>query len=167
MIIIPGAMTKSLIALLTLVAASPLAAQDFKKFDFMVGCWEGITGKDQVVQECWTPLADNMMLGMARYLTKRKATSYEFTAVEKGDSAVTWVSMPKGQAPDTFFVSRLQDEIMTVSREGEEFPGSIMYRRTSDGELIVRLEAPPGVQQPSVEIRMTRIKLPAAAEDRR
>jgi hypothetical protein len=87
--------------------------------------------------------------------------------VEKGDSGVTWVSMPKGQAPDTFYVSRLQDEIMSVSREGEEFPGSIMYRRTSDGQLIVRLEAPPGIQQQSVEIRMTRIKLPAAAENRR
>ena len=160
-------MTKRLIPLLMLLAASPLAAQDFKKFDFMVGCWQGKTGKDQVVQECWTPLADNMMLGMARYLTKDKATSYEFTAVEKSDSGVTWVSMPKGQKPDTFRVARLQDEIMSVTREGEDFPGTIMYRRTSDGQLIVRLEAPPGVQQESVEIKMTRIKLPAAAEDRR
>jgi hypothetical protein len=108
-----------------------------------------------------------MMLGMARYLTKKKATSYEFTAVEKGDSAVTWVSMPKGQPPDTFYLSRLQDEIMAVTRPGEEFPGTIMYRLTSDGQLIVRFEAPAGIQQPSVEIRMTRIKLPAAAEERR
>jgi hypothetical protein len=156
-----------LASLLLSLVASPAAAQDFKKFGFMVGCWEGISGKDQVVQECWTPLTENMMLGMARYLTKKKATSYEFTAVEKGDSAVTWVSMPKGQPPDTFYLSRLQDEIMAVSRPGEEFPGTIMYRLTSDGQLIVRFEAPPGIQQPSVEIRMTRIKLPAAAEERR
>jgi hypothetical protein len=146
--------------LAALSAASPLAAQDFKRFEFMVGCWQGTTGKDQVVQECWTPLAENMMLGMARYLTKDKATSYEFTAVEKSDSGVTWVSMPKGQAPDTFWLKLLADEVMSVTREGEEFPGLIMYRRTSDGELIVRLEAPTGVQQASVEIRMTRIKLP-------
>jgi hypothetical protein len=152
--------------LVTLGTASPLAAQDFKRFGFMVGCWQAPSGKDQVVQECWTPLAENMMLGMARYLTKDKATSYEFTAVEKSDSGVTWVSMPKGQPPDTFRLTLLADEVMTVSRDGDEFPGTIMYRRTSDGNLIVRFEAPPGVQQESVEIRMTRIKLPAAAVER-
>lgn len=150
-----------------LAAAAPLAAQDFKRFEFMVGCWEGTIGKDQVVQECWTPLADNMMLGMARYLTKRTATSYEFTAVEKGDSGVTWVSMPKGETPDTFWLKTLVNDVMTVTREGDDFPGLIMYRLTSEGNLIVRLEAPAGSSQPSMEIRMRRIRLPAAAEERR
>lgn len=149
-----------LLLILLLAGTTPLHAQDFKRMGFMVGCWEGKTGKDDVVQECWTPLAENMMLGMARYLTKGKATSYEFTAVEKSDSGVTWVSMPKAQVPDTFHLRRLAEEVLVVGREGDEFPGSIMYRRTSDGNLIVRLEPPPGVQQESVEIRMTRIRLP-------
>lgn len=150
----------TLLALGALLGATPLAAQDFKRLDFMVGCWEGRTGKDDIVQECWTPVSENMMLGMARYLTKGKATSYEFTALEKGDSAITWVSMPKGQAPDTFVVRRIADEVITVGRDGDEFPGTIMYRRTSDGNLIVRLEAPPGLPQESIEIRMTRVRLP-------
>ena len=40
-------------------------------------------------------------------------------------------------------------------------------RDVGGDEVVVRLEAPPGVQQPSVELRMTRIKLPAAAVERR
>lgn len=153
----------ALLAAAALLGATPLRAQDFNRMEFMVGCWEGKTGKDDIVQECWTPLAENMMLGMARYLTKGKATSYEFTAVEKGDTSTTWVSMPKGQVPDTFRLRRLAEEVLVVGREGDEFPGSIMYRRTSDGNLIVRLEPPPGVQQESVEIRMTRVRLPREA----
>lgn len=143
-----------------LAMAGPLAAQSLSRLEFMSGCWEGTLGKDQTVEENWTTPTDNLMLGVARYFKAKQATSYEFTAIERTDSVTYVISMPKGEKPDTFRLKTLANEVAAWEREGDTFPGRIMYRLVSNGSLIVRLEAPPAVAQPSVEVRMTRVKCP-------
>lgn len=155
-------MQRYLIALvLVLAGASPAAAQKLNKLQFMSGCWEGKTGKDNMVEESWNVPSDDMMTAMARYFTKGKATSWEFTVIERTDSlGILYISMPKAQKPDTFYLNVLADEVASFERRGTEFPGIIMYRRTSDGSNIVRLSPPPGLSDPSLEVRMERIKCP-------
>lgn len=155
-------MQRYLIALvLVLAGASPAAAQKLNKLQFMSGCWEGKTGKDNMVEESWNVPSDDMMTAMARYFTKGKATSWEFTVIERTDSlGILYISMPKAQKPDTFYLNVLADEVASFERRGTEFPGIIMYRRTSDGSNIVRLSPPPGLSDPSIEVRMERIKCP-------
>jgi hypothetical protein len=145
-----------------MLGANPLAAQNLSKLGFMAGCWQGTTGKEQTVEENWTTPSDHLMLGAARYFAKKQAVSYEFTVIERTDTVTYVISMPKGQAPDTFRLKMLVDEAASWERPGGTFPGLIMYRRASDGSLIVRLEAPPGSADPSVEVRMLRVKCPGA-----
>ena len=150
-----------LLLLLVSATASPAAAQKMTKLQFMAGCWEGRVGKDQTVEETWNAPSDELMTAMARYFTKGKATSWEFTAIERTDSlGVLYISMPKGQKPDTFYLNVLADEVASFERKGSEFPGIIMYRRTSDGSNIVRLSPPPDLSDPSMEVRMERIRCP-------
>jgi hypothetical protein len=151
----------AIIVVAAVLGASPLAAQNFSKLGFMAGCWQGTTGKEQTVEENWTTPSDHLMLGVARYFTKKQAVSYEFTVIERTDTASYVISMPKDQPPDTFRLKMLVDEAASWERTGSTFPGRIMYRRASDGSLIVRLEAPPGSAEPSVEVRMLRGKCPS------
>jgi hypothetical protein len=156
-------MTRSVIlGALLVLGTGPLAAQNLSKLHFMAGCWQGTTGKDQTVEENWTTPSDNLMLAVARYFKGKQATSYEFTVIERTDTATWVISMPKGEKPDTFRLKMLVDEVASWERGGDTFPGLIMYRLVSNGALIVRLEAPPALAQPSVEVRMTRVKCPGA-----
>ena len=155
-------MPRYLIAtMLMLATAGPAAAQNLQKLEFMSGCWEGRTGKDDLVEESWTSPSDELMTAMARYFSKGKATTWEFTAIQRTDSlGVLYISMPRGEAPDTFRLNLLADEVASFERKGTEFPGIIMYRRTSDGTNIVRLAPPPGLSDRAIEVRMVRIKCP-------
>ena len=153
--------TRLLIPLL--LAAGPLAAQkmeNYKKLDFMAGCWHAQTGKDQTAEEFWSAPSETLMLGFTRYFNKGKLTNFDFNYIQKVDSTVFLVLGPHGEVPDTFRIKILTDDVASWSRAGTEFPGTVMYRKASNGDLIGRLEAPPGVEQSSVEVRFERGKCP-------
>ncbi len=147
-------------AALMLIGAAPLSAQKLDKLEFMTGCWRAQTGKDQVAEETWTNPVENVMVGYTRYLTKDSATAWDFNYVRKTDSTAVLVLAPLDQPADTFRLKTLVDEFAVWQREGTKFPGLVMYRKASDGALIARLEAPPGVSQPSVEVRFLKAKCP-------
>ena len=145
------------------LAASPLAAQkieNYKKLEFMAGCWHAETGKDQTAEEMWSAPSETLMLGFTRYFNKDKIINWDFNYVEKVDSAVYLILGPHGEVPDTFRLKILNDEVASWSRTGTEFPGTVMYRKASNGDLIGRLEPPPGVEAASVEVRFERAKCP-------
>jgi len=149
---------------LTVLGMSPatLAGQNFKKLDFMAGCWEGVMPDGEVIEEMWTAPSDNLMLGTTRYLKKggKQATNHEFTFIERTDSTIYYVAQTRGEQPDTFRVSMLADEVAAWHRAGEDFPATIMYRRTSDGSNIARLEGAPGSGTTSFELRFRRVECP-------
>lgn len=135
-----------LIVLAAAAMAPPAAAQDFRKLDFIAGCWQGQLSDGTVVEEIWTQPAENVMLGLTRYLdrNRKQATSWEFTFIERTDSTVYFVPQSRGEVPDTFRVRVLTDEVAAWTREGDDYPAEIMYRRTSNGAIIARLEPPAG-----------------------
>ena len=156
-------MRGSAFALLLLTAASPLSAQkveNLRKLDFMAGCWQAETGKDQTVQEHWSQPNDSLLLGYTQYFTKEKPTNWDFNYIRRTDTTVVLVLGPHGQPTDTFYLKTLADEVASWERTGNKFPGLVMYRKASDGALIARLEAPPSLAQPSVEVRFERGKCP-------
>jgi hypothetical protein len=148
---------------LLILVAGPAAAQkieNYRKLEFMAGCWEATTGKDQTVEEVWSTPTETLMVGYTRYFTKGKATTWDFNFIQRTDSTVILVETPHGDTPDTFRIRSVADEVGAWERQGTEFPGLVMYRKASNGDLIVRLEAPPTVSQPSVEVRFSRKKCP-------
>lgn len=145
-----------------LVAATslPVEAQDFSKLKFISGCWEGEPGDGTLVEESWTTPSDNLYLAVTRYLKKREATNWEFTRIEKSDSLVAFIAQSKGEAPDTFALKTLVDEVAIFENPLKEFPKRIMYRLTSDGSLIVRLEDDSPLGERDFEVRLRRVKCP-------
>ena len=164
---------RALISALALVAlASPLAAQDksadknegkskpqvdFGKLKFMAGCWEGKLDKDTSVEEIWTNPADNLLLSTTRYLKDHHATGFEFSKIQATDSAVVFAASTEGNPFDQYTLKTLVDEYVVFENLSKTFPQRIIYRRASDGSLIPRNE---GDGQPSIEVRMKRVKCP-------
>ena len=145
-----------------LATAGPLVAQkiDFRKLEFMAGCWTARTGENSTVQELWSQPNDSLVLGFTQYLAGNKPTQFDYNHIRRTDSTVILVLSPHGQPPDSFRLKTLADEIASWERSGNKFPALVMYRKVADGDLIARLEAPPTVSQPSVEVRFTRMKCP-------
>jgi hypothetical protein len=83
-----------------LLTAAPLAAQkleNYRKLDFMAGCWHAITGKDQTVEEMWSLPTEAIMLGYTRYFTKGKATNWVQLHPEGGQH-VYLILGPRGES---------------------------------------------------------------------
>lgn len=150
-----------------LAASTPVLAQqagqqerpkvDFKKLEFMAGCWEGKLDKETVVEELWTRPAENLLLATTRYLKKNQATGFEFSMIQATDSAVTFSASSEGKPFDSYTLTKLVDEYVEFENLTKSFPQRIIYRLGSDGVLIPRNE---GEGQPSVEIRMHKVKCP-------
>ncbi len=132
---------------------------DFSRFKFMEGCWRGQTGKDDVVEENWTSPSENLLLATTRYLTKDRATGYEFTRIQWEDSMVVFAASSDGKPEDVYPLKTLADEYVLFENPAKKgFPTRIIYRMASDGSLIPRNEG----DGPSVEVRFERVKCPGA-----
>ncbi len=135
-------------------------AQDLGKLKFMEGCWKGEPDDGTVVEENWTSTSNNLLLAVTRYLKKNEATNWEFTRIEKTDSLTAFIAQSKGEAPDTFALKTLIDEVVIWENLRKEFPKRIMYRRTSDGNMIVRLEDDSPAGERDFEVKVRRVKCP-------
>ena len=148
--------------LLLFLPWTPALAQGFDRLAFMQGCWEGQMADESIVEEIWTKPSKTVMLGMTRYLDKGRehVSNWEFTFIERTDSTVFFVPTTHREQPDTFWLSMLGSEVAAWSRTGDDFPATIMYRRTADGSNIARLEPPRGSTNTSMELRFRRVKCP-------
>lgn len=155
---------RSLLAALLTVAlaadAAPGAAQEpvpsLSAFSFMAGCWRGPAGKGAVIEEYYTPPAENVMLGVTRYVREGRVTDYEFTRIERTDTAVIVTPYPKGQSPVPFRVTRIHPDAATWENPAHDFPRLIAYRMAGDDTLVARIEGPGKEGTRSLEWRMTR-----------
>lgn len=126
-----------------------------EKVDWMSGCWAAETGNDTRVEEDWSAPSENLMLATTRYLTKGRATGYEFTRIEATDSGIVFAAAADGKPEHVYRLARQASEYLLFERAGKEFPQRIIYRRSSDGALIPRNE---GDGQPSIELRLMRVR---------
>ena len=132
---------------------------DFAKFKFMEGCWATQVGKEDWVEENWTSVSENLLLATTRYLTKKRATGYEFTRIQWMDSVVVFAASSNGKPEEVYPLKTLADEYVVFENlQKKGFPQRIMYRLASDGALIPRNEG----DGPSVEVRFSRVKCPGA-----
>src|SRR5262245_27298206 len=123
---------RTILLLVLLAGTSPLVAQqveNYRKLEFMAGCWQAQPAKDQTVEEHWSMPTETIMLGFTRYFTKEKPTNWDFNYIIKVDTAVYLILGPHGQVPDTFRAKTLTDEVAAWQREGTRFPGTVMYRK--------------------------------------
>ena len=142
------------------LGVAEVAAQDLGKLKFMEGCWRAEPEDGTIVEEQWTSPSDNLMMAVTRYLTKNEATNWEFTRIERTDSLTAFIAQSKGEPPDTFALKKLVDEVVIWENPRKAFPKRIMYRRTSDGNMIVRLEDDSPAGERDFEMKVKRVKCP-------
>ena len=129
------------------------------KLKFMAGCWQGPIGPDAMVEEIWTNPSENLLTSTTRYLTKNRATSFEFSKIEARDSTVIFAASTEGRPFDEYTLKTLVDEYVVFENLKKTFPQRIIYRLASDGSLIPRNE---GEGQTSVEVRFRKVKCPGS-----
>ena len=127
------------------------------KLKFMAGCWQGEMGPNATVEEIWTNPSENLLTATTRYLTKGRATSFEFSKIESHDSTVVFAASTEGRPFDEYTLKSLVDEYVVFENLKKTFPQRIIYRLASDGSLIPRNE---GEGQTSVEVRFKKVKCP-------
>lgn len=129
------------------------------KLKFMAGCWQAPVGPDAMVEEIWSNPTENLMTSTTRYLTKNRATSFEFSKIESKDSTITFAASTEGRPFDEYTLKTLVDEYVVFENLKKTFPQRIIYRLASDGSLIPRNE---GDGQTSVEVRFRKVKCPGS-----
>lgn len=132
----------ALAALAVLVPdAATAQAPPLSDLSFMTGCWG-----DGTLEEHYTTPSANIMLGVSRYLRAGVTRDYEFSRIERSDSAVVLTPHPKGTASVGFRLTSLADQTATFENPAHDFPQRIIYRR--DGALLVaRIESMAGEGQ--------------------
>lgn len=113
----------------------PLAA-----ISFMTGCWTGPSSNGATIEEQYSAAADNMVIGMTRYVRSGRVVDFEFTTIERNDSAFFMTPRPKGAKSDSFALKEVADGKATWENLKHDFPQRIIYRTGADGTLIARIE---------------------------
>jgi len=144
------------LALLVLMAAELGQPPSLEMLRFMTGCWRGPAGRGAILEEYYTAPAENLMLGVSRYVRDGEVTDYEFTSIEQRESDLVITPQPKGQSPASFRLRRLADgEVVWVNPE-HDFPQLISYRRVAPDSLVARIEGPGPQGTRAIEWRMAR-----------
>jgi hypothetical protein len=144
------------LALLVIMAAEPRRSPSLETLRFMTGCWRGPAGRGAILEEYYTAPAENLMLGVSRYLRDGKVTDYEFTSIEQRESDLVITPHPKGQSPASFRLRRLNDGEVVWANPKHDFPQLISYRRVAPDSLVARIEGPGPQGTRAMEWRMAR-----------
>src|SRR5690349_6000535 len=115
--------------------APPLSA-----VSFMTGCWTGAASNGATIEEQYSEAADNLLIGMTRYVKGSRVIDFEFTTIERTDSSFAMTPRPKGVKSDAFPLKEVGDGRAVWENLKHDFPQRIIYRRGSDGSLIARIE---------------------------
>ncbi len=152
-VLVSGAIAGALVARPQAPPAGPLSA-----LAFMAGCWRGPAGKGAVIEEYYTAPAENVMLGVSRYLRGDRVTGFEFTSIVREDSAIVVTPRPEGQKPVPFRVTRLAKDSVVWENPAHDFPRLISYHLLPGDTLMARIEGPGRDGTRSEEWRMTRTR---------
>jgi hypothetical protein len=127
----------------TAFAAGPTAGRaptpPLSAIAFMTGCWTGASSSGATIEERYET-AENLMIGMTRYVRAGRVVDFEFTTVERTDTSFVMTPRPKGVPSDAFPLKEVGDGRAVWENLKHDFPQRIIYRTGSDGSLIARIE---------------------------
>jgi hypothetical protein len=107
---------------------------------FMTGCWTGASSNGATIEERYSETAENLMIGMTRYVRSGRVVDFEFTTVERTDSSFVMTPRPKGVQSDAFPLKEVSEGRAVWENLKHDFPQRIIYRAGTGGSLIARIE---------------------------
>lgn len=114
----------------------PASASDVA---WLAGCWDLQRGQRHTVEH-WMAPEGGMLLGMSRTVADGKAIEHEFAIIRERNGGLEYVARPSGQAEAIFSASRIEPREVAFENPTHDFPQRIIYRKSSDGELVARIE---------------------------
>ena len=107
---------------------------------FMSGCWRGPSANGATIEEQYPESADNLVIGMTRYVRGNRVVMFEFTTIERTDSSFMMIPRPRGNKSDAFPLKEVTDARAVWENLAHDFPQRIIYARGTDGSLVARIE---------------------------
>ena len=107
---------------------------------FMTGCWTGASSSGATIEERYSESAENIVIGMTRYVRSGRVVDFEFTTIERTDSSFVMTPRPRGVPSDAFPLKEVTDGRAVWENLKHDFPQRIIYRSGGDGSLIARIE---------------------------
>ena len=127
-------------ALLQPASAAHQTTPALSAISFMAGCWTGLSSNGATIEEQYTGASENLVIGMTRYVRNGRVVDFEFTTIERSDTAFFMTPRPKGVRSDSFALKEVSDGRAVWENLKHDFPQRIIYRRGADGTLVARIE---------------------------
>ena len=123
------------------------------------GSWGGPRGQTQV-EEHWTDVGGNMMLGVGRTLADGRTVFFEFLRIEARPDGIYYVAQPRGRPATDFKLTRGGETEAIFENPAHDFPKRILYRRNADGSITARIDGGEKVAKGAQEFHYRPLKKP-------
>ena len=121
------------------------------------GAWQTEPGGRRQIEEHWTKVAGQSMLGMSRTVAGDKTVEFEYLRIEQRADGIYYVAHPKARYPGTDFkLTRASATEAVFENPQHDFPKRIIYRKISDDALTASLDGGEGTK--SISFAYRRIK---------
>lgn len=135
--------------------ARPTGSEQLLKLEWMTGSWTTSATRDGVrTEEHWMTATGTIMMGMSRTNRLTATTFYEHLRIESREDGVYYVAQPKGQAEAEFKLVKVGEKEAIFENPAHDFPSRIIYRRTSETDLLARIEGTRGGKVTGMDIPM-------------
>jgi len=111
------------------------------------GAWQSGPGGRRQIEEHWTTVAGQSMLGMSRTVAGDKTVEFEYLRIEQRADGIYYVAHPKARCPGTDFkLTRASATEAVFENPQHDFPKRIIYRKTGDDGLTATIDGGEGTK---------------------
>lgn len=100
---------------------------------WIAGDWQTAPGGRRQIEEHWTHVAGESMMGMSRTVAGEKTVEFEYLRIEQRADGIFYVAHPKARCPGTDFkLTRASATEAVFENPQHDFPKRIIYRKGAD-----------------------------------
>ena len=129
--------------LILLLAQTPTLAD----ISWISGAWQSEPGGKRQIEEHWTTVAGQSMLGMSRTVAGDKTVEFEYLRIEQRADGIYYVAHPKARYPGTDFkLTRASATEAVFENPQHDFPKRVIYRKSGTDELTATIDGGEGTK---------------------
>ena len=130
------------------------SAPTLADISWISGDWQTEPGGRRQIEEHWTKVAGESMLGMSRTVAGDKTVEFEYLRIEQRADGIYYVAHPKARCPGTDFkLTRASATEAVFENPQHDFPKRIIYRKTADDSLTASIDSGEGTKSMSFAFR--------------
>ena len=146
--------------LLSVFALVPAHSGQLDSLSWLAGCWGNPKGEPGS-GEYWQPLAGKTMLGVGRTVRNGRTVEYEFLRLHEDEQGrAVYTAVPSRQKETSFVATEVGAGVATFENATHDFPQRVIYRKTNEDSLVVRIEGERQGKQRSIEFQFVREACP-------